>query len=188
MPASSSCARNCREVQAKRCVCTFNFPQCSTLNSTPRIARSRKRHRVQCTENLSLSLSCPVHAYIVYFVCATTYRFDFFRSAIFLNYSVVQTECLTKPVNSFPRVMLSAWYGLASAVLHMSRNYQDGQCSKSVYAYQSNPNVLHRSVAISGELGKISDPIRFRARGFLSGNCSGKLLFEFPFNVKVFIN
>jgi len=71
-------------------------------------------------------------------------------------------------------------YGLASAVLYAPRNHQDGQCSKSIYAYQSNPNVLHRSVAVSGELGKISDPIRLRACGFLSSNCSGKLLFEFP--------
>lgn len=97
----------------------------------------------------------------------------------FSQLHAVQTECLTNQVNSSPRVAFSAWEGLASAVLYPPWNRQDGQCSKSVYAYQSDANVPHWSVAVSGELGKISDPIRFRARGFLSGNRSGKLLFEF---------
>jgi len=37
-------------------------------------------------------------------------------------------------------------------------------------------------MAVSGVVGKISDPIRLCARGFLSGYYSGKLLFEFFLN------
>lgn len=82
MPTSSSCTRNnCREVQAKRCVCTFNFPQCLTLNSTPRVARSRKRHRVQCAENLSLSLNYPMHADISCTLCVLQH-IDLISSAV----------------------------------------------------------------------------------------------------------
>jgi len=34
-------------------------------------------------------------------------------------------------------------------------------------------------MAVSGGMGKISDPIHLCARGFFSGDCSGKLPFEF---------
>jgi len=37
-------------------------------------------------------------------------------------------------------------------------------------------------MAVSGMVGKTSDSIRLRARGFLSGYYSGKLLFEFSLN------
>lgn len=90
------------------------------LNSTPRIARSRKRHRIRCAENLSLSFisffklfHARVSQYRVPCVCYDV-SIWFLPRCNFSLLCTVQTECLTRPVNSSPRVALFAWKGLAS--------------------------------------------------------------------------
>jgi len=97
----------------KRCVCTFNFPQC--LIQPLAFERSRKRYRIRCAENLSLSFISFFklsHARISQY-CVTCTCYDvsiwFLPRCNFSLLCTVQTECLTRPVNSSPHVALSAW-------------------------------------------------------------------------------